>query len=122
MKAMSGSCAAIILSSWTRSVVDTVLIPLRARKSGHGLSSMASPRFVSRRNRHPPTAQRLAHVDRGRMVEAFMGLARDLDIAKRGEQLLVLDEHDAHAQPHAGELAAPGFVLDRLDQAAGDAV
>src|SRR5262245_28494631 len=68
------------------------------------------------------SAQGLAHVDRGRMIEAFMGLARRLDIAQRIEQTLVLGEHDAHAQPHPGQLAAAGLVLDRLDQSPCDAL
>src|SRR6185436_21073328 len=60
-----------------------------------------------------------AHVDRGRVVEAGMRLARGFDVAQRLEKPLIFAEDDAHAQAHAGQAATTRLGLDRRDQALG---
>src|SRR5258708_6508435 len=66
------------------------------------------------------SAQGLAHVDRGRIVEAGMGLARDLAVAERGEKLLIVGQGNADTQANAGQAAGAGVVLDGGNQSLGE--
>src|SRR6185437_13220663 len=57
--------------------------------------------------------QHFAHIDRGRVGEARVRLARGLDVAQRTEKPLIFSEYHPHAQAHAGHAAAPRLGFDR---------
>src|SRR6185312_4550824 len=60
--------------------------------------------------------QRFAHIDRGRVGEARVRLARGLDVAKRAEKPLIFSEYDPHPQAHAGQAAPSRLGFDGVDQ------
>src|SRR5476649_1048495 len=64
--------------------------------------------------------ERFAHVDRGRVIEAGMGLARNLPIPQGVKKLLVGRERNSDSEPYAGQVARSGLILDRADEAGGE--
>src|SRR5471032_112372 len=66
--------------------------------------------------------ERFAHADLGRVIEAGMGLARNLPIPEGMKKLLVGRERNSDSEPNAGQVARSGLVFDRADEAGGEAL
>src|SRR5476651_2061463 len=66
--------------------------------------------------------ERFAHIDRGEVVESRMCFARNLAVPQRHEKFLVGRERNSDPESNAGQVAGSGLVLDRANEAGGQAL